>query len=152
MKKGTIIFSIILVALSSYFFYLAFDFVKLPGQTDIGPAAFPQMICAVLIILGVFVGIKQWRAEDEKVSYFGKKMAVAVALFIAFLLMFRPLGVVVSGIFLEFVITLMLCTEDRKRALPKIAIVSVVCPILIYIIFARFLKVPLPMGILENIL
>ena len=61
MKKLNIVFSVVLIAVAAFFFFYADTFKMLPGQTEIGPGAFPKAVCVGLAVCGVLLIIQELR-------------------------------------------------------------------------------------------
>ena len=71
MKKLNIVFSVVLIAVAAFFFFNADTFKMLPGQTEIGPGAFPKAVCVGLAVCGVLLIIQELRkGGNEKAELF----------------------------------------------------------------------------------
>lgn len=153
MKKLHYFFSIVLIAVALFFFFYADTFQTLPGQKDIGPAAFPKFICICLIICAVLLVIQQAgdKSGEQDVRLFSWKWLIGVLTAFGFFLALKPVGFVITAIVAVFIMECLLLNEPFKKALPLITIVAVAVPVAVQIIFGQFLKVPLPTGILSGI-
>lgn len=150
VKKFTISFSLILILISSYLYVVAGGFGSLKGQKDIGPAAFPQGVSVALIILCVLLIIMEIKKEkDEKVILMNLKLFLGVLSIIIFALVFKKVGFIISSIFITFINIRLLLNESFKKRWIMVFVTSVFVPVVIYVIFSHFLKVPLPKGVLE---
>lgn len=138
MKKLNIVFSVVLIAVAAFFFFYADTFKMLPGQTEIGPGAFPKAVCVGLAVCGVLLIIQELRLFT----------AAAVAYFV----LLKILGFVLDSIWVVFVMMALLLNEPFKKAWPLMLAVSILAPVVLYAIFGMFLKVPLPNGILSGLL
>lgn len=49
------------LAVAAFFFFYADTFKMLPGQTEIGPGAFPKAVCVGLAVCGVLLIIQELR-------------------------------------------------------------------------------------------
>ena len=80
MKKLNIVFSVVLIAVAAFFFFYADTFKMLPGQTEIGPGAFPKAVCVGLAVCGVLLIIQELRKDgSEKAELFSKKLLIGIA-------------------------------------------------------------------------
>ena len=80
MKKLNIVFSVVLIAVAAFFFFYADTFKMLPGQTEIGPGAFPKAVCVGLAVCGVLLIIQELRkGGSEKAELFSKKLLIGIA-------------------------------------------------------------------------
>ena len=80
MKKLNIVFSVVLIAVAAFFFFYADTFKMLPGQTEIGPGAFPKAVCVGPAVCGVLLIIQELRkGGSEKAELFSKKLLIGIA-------------------------------------------------------------------------
>ena len=74
-----------------------------------------------------------------------------IVLFVLYVLLFKSVGfIIMTAVFIFCQILLMAAPEDRK-ILPALAI-SIIVPIILYIIFGRLLHMAIPDGILSSLL
>ena len=150
MKKLNIVFSVVLIAVAAFFFFYADTFKMLPGQTEIGPGAFPKAVCVGLAVCGVLLIIQELRkGGSEKAELFSKKLLIGIAAAVAYFVLLKILGFVLDSIWVVFVMMALLLNEPFKKAWPLMLAVSILAPVVLYAIFGMFLKVPLPNGILS---
>lgn len=153
MKKLNIVFSVVLIAVAAFFFFYADTFKMLPGQTEIGPGAFPKAVCVGLAVCGVLLIIQELRkGGSEKAELFSKKLLIGIAAAVAYLVLLKILGFVLDSIWVVFVMMALLLNEPFKKEWPLMLAVSILAPVVLYAIFGMFLKVPLPNGILSGLL
>ena len=146
MKKLNIVFSVVLIAVAAFFFFYADTFKMLPGQTEIGPGAFPKAVCVGLAVCGILLIIQELRKDgSEKAELFSKKLLIGIAAAVAYFVLLKILGFVLDSIWVVFVMMALLLNEPFKKA-------SILAPVVLYAIFGMFLKVPLPNGILSGLL
>lgn len=152
MKKLNIAFSFILIALAGVFYFYADTFKTMPGQKDIGPAAFPKAIAILIVIAAVVLLITELRKkESEKADLLNLKVVIGVVTAVVFVALFKKIGFIVGAMISVFIMELMLLNEPFKKAWPLVTGVAVIAPIVLYVIFGVLLKVPLPMGVLAPI-
>jgi putative tricarboxylic transport membrane protein len=125
-----------------------------PGQ-DVGPAAFPMVIgaglvvCGVLIALGIGRSFEASEPEDQQPSrglatHLGPLAAfLPPALLIFYVLVAETLG------FLPTAAIILLVTAFALGASARLAIgVALLGPPVVHLIFYKLLRVPLPAGLL----
>ena len=134
------------------FYYVTWD------RYGPGPGFFPLVLGVLFSALCLVLVVANVRDKKDKVlelaasdtlalSSIGKTIAYMVLLF-GFYLFFNRLGCMVT-IFLFMVITLLLF---GKRSISVSLSLSVLTAMMVYVIFVRLLGVPLPGGILQNLL
>ena len=148
MKKLNIVFSVVLIAVAAFFFFYADTFKMLPGQTEIGPGAFPKAVCVGLAVCGVLLIIQELRKGGSEKA----KLLICIAAAVAYFVLLKILGFVLDSIWVVFVMMALLLNEPFKKAWPLMLAVSILAPVVLYAIFGMFLKVPLPNGILSGLL
>lgn len=153
MKKLNITFGVLLILCAAFFFVYAGTFQTLPGQLDIGPAAFPRLVCVGLALCGVLLIVSEMKSKDTTpAELFNVKFFIGIATAVGYFLLLKPLGFVIASMLAVLIMMLLLLNEPLKKAWPLIVIVSIAAPIALQLIFGVFLKVPLPEGILAPIL
>lgn len=116
MKKLNIVFSVVLIAVAAFFFFYADTFKMLPGQTEIGPGAFPKAVCVGLAVCGVLLIIQELRKDgSEKAELFSKKLLIGIAA-VAYFVLLKILGFVLDSIWVVFVMMALLLNEPFKKA------------------------------------
>jgi len=127
------------------------------GANLTGPAFFPNVLAIAFIILGILQIIdgskpqkqpKETKPDDEVARTQTRKARMKpaiefIALLIAFILLFEPLGFIVSTLLFLFLLMLLLGLKWWKSLL-----YSGVYTIVIYLLFAKLFTVGLPAGIL----
>ena len=107
MKKLNIVFSVVLIAVAAFFFFYADTFKMLPGQTEIGPGAFPKAVCVGLAVCGVLLIIAE---------LFSKKLLIGIAAAVVYFVLLKILGFVLDSIWVVFVMMALLLNEPFKKA------------------------------------
>ena len=153
MKKLHIAFSVIMIGLAIFFFFYADTFRTLPGQTDIGPRAFPKVICVLLVICVIIMLVQELRKkEDEKPELFSVKWLIGVVTAFGFYFVLPHLGFVFSAMIAIIIMEILLLNEPFKQAARVAIPVAIIVPVVIQLVFGQLLKVPLPAGILSGLL
>ncbi|MBE6905290.1 MAG: tripartite tricarboxylate transporter TctB family protein [Ruminococcaceae bacterium] len=150
MKKLSITFSLILMLFSMGMFFYADSFKTLARQKGIGPSGFPKAMCAALIVLSICLIISEVRKDNkERIQLFNTKLVIGLVSILFFFILLKPLGFILSGIFIIAVMMILLLNEPLAKVWPTVAALSVITPVALYFIFGVFLKVPLPSGLLK---
>lgn len=116
-----------------------------------GPSLFPRILGGLMVAFGGLVGVKGLRARDttEEVEWLllYKNAAFINAMFVlvgvlAYILFVEKVGFLVMGALLLFVIMWRL-----KVSPVKALIVAVVFNTIVHFLFAKIMRVPLPLGL-----
>jgi putative tricarboxylic transport membrane protein len=152
MKLNDAVFGAVFLALSLLVLWSIQGYPRIPGQ-NIGPAAFPGVVAAILAVCSVLLiaqGVRTrdgapwaergaWTREPRQLIGF----AVTIAGLLLYVLASEKLGFLITGIVM--LVSLMLAL----RVKPGMALlVSVVSTLAIHIAFYKGLRVPLPWGVL----
>lgn len=117
-----------------------------------GPSLFPRILGGLMVAFGGLVGLKGLRTGDttqdvewlllHKNTAFINAMFVLVGV-VAYILLVERVGFLLVGALLLFVIMWRLKVPTLKAA-----VVAVVFTGIVHFLFAKIMRVPLPMGIL----
>jgi putative tricarboxylic transport membrane protein len=150
MKLNDAVFGAVFLALSLLVLWSIQSYPRIPGQ-NIGPAAFPGVVAAILAVCSVLLiaqGVRKhdgaawfergaWTREPRQLIGF----AITIAGLLFYVLASEKLGFLITGIVM--LVSLMLAL----RVKPGMALlVSVVSTLVIHIAFYKGLRVPLPWG------
>lgn len=152
MKLNDAVFGALFLALSLLVLWTIRGYPKIPGQ-NIGPAAFPGVVAAVLALCSLLLiaqGLRarngspwfqrgEWTSRPPQLIAF----AVTVAGLLLYVLASERIGFIVTGIVMLG--ALMLALRVRPAAA---LVVSVVSTLVIHVAFYKGLRVPLPWGVL----
>lgn len=154
MKKTNIFAGLFGLALSIYAIVTASGFPENNSATDPGAGFFPiimgvftGVLCLVLIVLAL-MGKGPDIDKQLHLTSGMKRAFLAIALFVLYCVLFKPLGFILDTVWLLFVG--MLLMQNRRYVL--MAVISVIVPIIIYVIFSMLLYVQLPAGLLSWLL
>lgn len=122
------------------------------------PSAFPMamivgmmIFCVILLIQSVYylATMKDGSPGSEKAESINllkdrgvQGALIVIALCVAFVLLFKPLGYVLTGAIVAFIIMILI----GKRNWIQMALVSVLVPLAMWIIFYKLLSVNIPLG------
>jgi putative tricarboxylic transport membrane protein len=129
-------------------------FPAIPGQ-KYGAALFPGVIASGLAICGVLLMVRGFKLGSPLVvwaAWTGHRRAVAaffsvIAGLALYVLIAEPLGFHLTGFLLLLGWTLVFGTR------PAVAVpVAIVGPIIIHLAFYKLLRIPLPWGVLKNVI
>ncbi len=146
------IVSICLLLLAGAYLYATSRLPLLKSTDPMGPRVFPVLLGvalalgAVLLLVETIRGKKQVHkkeSQDESQEH-PKVLWAVLAWTIVFLLIFEPLGFVVSTAL--YVLPMMVCFNPKKWWANTMT--SVLFPIGVYILFVKFLGVMLPKGVI----
>ncbi len=140
----------IFAILGVFIWALTFQFPVLEDGHP-GPSLFPRVLGTLFIIFGLMVVFNGWRsrrapaeppAENElPLNYFNP--ILVIILIAAFIILAHKLGFIISGAAILFLLMMKL-----RVPLLKTSIVSVVLACVVFFIFSKVLRVPLPIGLL----
>lgn len=148
--KDTIAGAVVAVA-GGILFLNALSFTSPSAQADVvGPRFFPLLASGVLVVGGLTLVVNGLRsgerssADSEEPPVPLRRLAVVIAIFVGFLLIFEPVGFLVSTALFMTVMT----TFVRPDRVSINALVGVVTSACIYFSFTQLLGVGLPVGVL----
>ena len=141
----------IFIALGILIFSTTFSFPILDGGHP-GPSLFPRVLAVLFIFFGGIVVLQGWRSakvkteespEEEGPSPNRFNPILVIILVAAFIALAPEVGFVIAGTGLLAILMLRLRVSTLKSV-----IVSILLAAFIYTVFAKGLRVPLPIGYL----
>ncbi len=130
----------------------------MPGQRY-GAGLFPMLLGASFALCGALVARKGWRerrdsraplvalADWARDRYLVGNLFVVLGLILVYVIFSERIG------FIPLSIAILVALFLRLRVRPvRSVVIAVAATALIYVAFARFLRVPLPRGLLEGII
>ena len=157
---ANLIGSLIFIALGVWALIQTYSFQEVKN-TYVQAAVFPQIMCVGMLIFAVILLIQSIiklmtmdendpLAEPAASINFIKDKGVLAALFVMllcalFVVFFKPLGYVVCGAVLCFVIMVLI----GKRNWLQMVLVSILVPLGMWLVFYKVLTVNIPMGPLQ---
>lgn len=146
MKTADRIVALVLVVLGMWVFWQASQITFFSDEL-LGPSFFPKFLAVFLIFLGLLLLLRTFLVSefskiDVDIQGSGKILAVILASVI-YLLTLTSVGFLITTPLLMFVLMMLL---TRGNLLIKIGF-SVLFPLVAWMIFKEFLKIPLPWGI-----
>ena len=154
MRINDAVLGIITMATSIFIIIVARTFPALPG-VPYGPGLFPSIVAGCMLMGGVILVFKGFRVLPETGWLTLDPWAKTVRSYITLGLIFAALFFyILFSDKLGFIITcmlillpLLLWTRGHKRILSSL-IISVSFSLIIYLVFVKFMRVPLPSGLL----
>ncbi|MDN5302249.1 MAG: putative tricarboxylic transport rane protein [Thermoanaerobacteraceae bacterium] len=155
MTKNTMS-GIISIILGVFYLIMTLRIPVLAVGDQVGPKLFPTIVAAIAIICGVGLLVAEsrsknkneqkisWDIQGQKDVYVRIALTIVAGLIYGFIL--DPLGYILSTII--FMLMVMFIINSARRILEKIGI-SVAFSVITYVVFATFLKLSLPRGILS---
>ena len=157
---ANLIGSLIFIALGAWALTQTYSFQEVKN-TYVQAAVFPQIMCVGMLIFAVILLIQSIiklmtmdendpLAEPAASINFIKDKGVLAALFVMllcalFVVFFKPLGYVVCGAVLCFIIMVLI----GKRNWLQMVLVSILVPLGMWLVFYKVLTVNIPMGPLQ---
>jgi len=152
MKLNDAVFGAIFLALSLLVLWSIQSYPRIPGQ-NVGPAAFPGVVAAVLAACSVLLIVQGVRARNgtpwfERGAWTSEpRQLVAFAVTVGGLLLYVLASEKVGFLITGTVMLASLMLALRVRVVTAI-VVAVVATVVIHIAFYKGLRVPLPWGVL----
>ncbi|MBC8184082.1 tripartite tricarboxylate transporter TctB family protein [candidate division KSB1 bacterium] len=151
MKKqpsGVMVFSVILIGISLFFYYLTWSFPQGSLAKSVGPASIPRIWIYTLFVFSLWQLINTLRKPEEQIK---KDQQQRIGLVIGFISMMVIYLVIINvvGYFIStllFLVTGILLLSYRKYIF--IIVSSVGFVLFAYLFFYKMLQIPLPMGFL----
>lgn len=160
-RKGVMITYAVITLMGAAFFLGSFEYSMYRGENQVGPAYLPRYASILLITLGLLLVFQEIRGgsklagdsgvETESSSLTPKtirKLVIVFALMTAAVLLVPVLGLIVS---LALLIPVLAIWVERMPVVPSL-ILTIGAAVGAYFIFIVFLRVPMPMGVLEGVL
>jgi putative tricarboxylic transport membrane protein len=127
--------------------FIAVSATKAAGsrQNELGPALFPVVSALFLAVLGTFTAIHAL-VKEEKVTirFISKRFLLGLLIVIGYAVLLKFLGYIISGILFMASVMFLMLTDPVKKAWFPMVITGILAPVIVYIIFRKFLLVPLP--------
>ncbi len=158
MRINDAILGIIIIALSIFIIVVARSFPALPG-VPYGPGVFPTIIAGCMM-LGGFLLILRGLRHLKQTGWLGldpwaKSLRTYITLGLIFsallfyILFSETLGFPITSVLI--LLPLLLWTRGRQRLISSL-IISICFSLTIYLVFVKFMRVPLPGGLMQGIL
>ena len=142
---------LVIVALSVYFYIRTLSFPVITGYEKMGGEFWPRftlvgiIVMAILVMIDGFLKVKSGNPSKGRSRQYGNTMGVAICGFIVFflILLIPYIGFLLSA-FLGMMVLMIAFGEKKKLVVLGYSFGMVA---MIYLLFAKFLLVPLPRGV-----
>lgn len=157
---ANLVASLILLAFEIWAYVQTLDF-KVVKNAAVQPASFPQIMCigmmvfTVILLIQSLISLKKMDEDDPNIqpaasiNVFKNKGVQAglfvIVLCIAYAALFKVLGYVLASAIVAAIIMWLIGKRDVKQIL----LVSILVPLLMWLVFYKLLTVNIPMGVLE---
>lgn len=153
MKLNDAVFGLVLIALGALILAVVQGYPQIPGQ-QVGPALFPGLIATGLFVGGAMLVVQGWRLR-KSVPWFTSEdwmrsprhitaVVVLIGSIVFYMLVSEKLGFLLTSTLILAVLFYVL----KVKPLTSLW-VAVLASFLIHLMFYKFLRVPLPWGILQ---
>ena len=105
------------------------------------------IVLSILSILLFYKGIRSRFAETKnpiEISGRWKRLIFGVALFVSYAFALKSLGFIICS----FILLILLFRMVEGRSWRSTLLISIICTVVSYLVFAKYLGVPLPKGII----
>ena len=151
-KQRNLLTSVLYLVFGIFFLIQSLQIPK-KIESDVGSGYVPAFICICIIIVAAAKLIITLTRPDPYADVKDKSLGstkggvVTILIILAYVLLFQPLGFIVSSaLFLFALINWFANSENRN--IPLFAIISVVLPVAIDALFVFVIKMPLPKGLI----
>lgn len=155
MRFNDAVFGVVLMVFALSVWAYSGAFPEMPGQAY-GPALFPRVIAAALLVCGLILAVKglrhlqtsawvslgEWARHPRQVADF----ALVPLSLVLYIVLSEPLGFIPVA----FSLLVMLFCSNGLRV-PRALVLSAVTTLVVHTAFYQFLRVPLPWGLLQGV-
>ena len=152
-KQRNLLTSVLFLVFGIFFLFQSLQVPK-KIETDVGSGYVPAFICICLIIVAgakLIITLTRKDPYDNVKQEFTKGEikggVVSVLIMFFYMILFQPLGFVVSSILFLFAL-INWYADSRNRNIPLFAIISIIMPIAVDALFVFVIKMPLPKGLI----
>ena len=157
---ANLVSSIVLLVFEIWAYVMTLDF-KIVKKAAVQPATFPQIMCigmmvfTVILLIQAVIKLQKMDSNDPMIQptasfNFLKNKGVQAAAFVillcvAYAALFEVLGYVLISAIVAAIIMVLIGKRDVKQ----IILVSILVPLVMWLVFYKLLTVNIPMGVLE---
>ena len=151
-KQRNLLTSVLFLAFG-IFMFIQSQGVKHKIASDVGSGYVPAFIAGCLIVVSVSKLIITLTRKDpadnvvKKSDSSTKGGIVTILIMLAYMLVFEPVGFIVSSILFLFAL-MNWFANNENRNIPLFGVISVVFPVAVSALFTFVIKMPLPKGII----
>jgi len=157
---ANLVASIILLAFEIWAYVMTLDF-KIVKKAAVQPATFPQIMCigmmifTVILLVQSLLKLKNMKEDDllaqpaASINVLKNKGVQAALLVIVLCIAYAALFEVLGYVLVSTIVAAIIMVLIGKRDVKQIVLVSVLVPLLMWLVFYKLLTVNIPMGILQ---
>lgn len=148
LKRQNVLIGAVSLAVVAALLFESTRIAVSPGNSDPGPAAYPQFILALLALCAVgIIATPDDRAEEEQTRSW-KVVALVLASVGIYIALLATIGYILSTVIFVLMVTLL--TGERRWWL--LALYSLGIALTLYFVFSNYLSIALPMGRIEELI
>ena len=142
------VFLLVLLAGAVFYSYVAFENLNFMTRTGrLGPGFFPRVIGVAAVALTIWALVEEWRTDrrDEDTAGLWTDVVVLIGLAVGYAVLLRVFGGFVSTVvFLAVALSIL-----NREKLAQNAIIAVIVPVAIYLLFDKVLNASMPPALIE---
>lgn len=147
-KQRDYLCSILFLIFGIFLFIQSMGIKTLMSQ-DVGSGFTPKIVSGAIVVCSIWklaLTVLSKKADTGSKSDDDTKGGIfTICLLAAYVLLFDSLGFLISTVVYLFLQILVLSNENNRN-LPLFGIISVVAPVVVYVLFVYVIKMPLPTG------
>jgi len=159
---ANLVSSVILLVFEIWAYVMTLDF-KIVKKAAVQPATFPQIMCigmmvfTVVLLIQSIIKLQKMDPNDPVIQpaaslNFLKNKGVQAAAFVILLcIAYAALFEVLGYVLISTIVAAIIMIQIGKRDVKQIVLVSVLVPLVMWLVFYKLLTVNIPMGVLEPI-
>lgn len=150
-KVRNLVCSIIMLAFGVFMYVNALS-IPHKIKTDVGSGYVPKFIAICIIVVAaaklIITLTKKSPSDNVKAANDNDNIGglVTIGLMVLYMLVFEKIGFIVSSIIYLFATIMLFSNKDNRKPI-LFAIISVVIPVAIDLLFVYVIKMPLPKGV-----
>ncbi len=134
-----------ILTFAGIFFAYAVAAARGSSRYDPGPAFFPRLAAVALAVLGIYTLCHEYfHGERTVIEFLNLRIILGILAMAVYAVLLWWTGYVIAGIFIAGALMLAMCTDAMRQVWGRLLLVGILAPVLIYLIFAKYLLVPLP--------
>ena len=157
---ANLVSSVILLVFEIWAYAMTLDF-KIVKKAAVQPATFPQIMCigmmvfTVVLLVQSIIKLQKMNPDDPMIqpaaslNLLGNKGVQAAAFVILLCIAYAALFEVLGYVLISTIVAAIIMIQIGKRDVKQIVLVSVLVPLVMWLVFYKLLTVNIPMGVLQ---
>jgi len=157
---ANLVSSVILLVFEIWAYVMTLDF-KIVKKAAVQPATFPQIMCigmmvfTVILLIQSVIKLQKMDSDDPMIqpaaslNLLKNKGVQAAAFVILLCIAYAALFEVLGYVLISTIVAAIIMIQIGKRDVKQIVLVSILVPLLMWLVFYKLLTVNIPMGVLE---